>query len=80
MKTTDFSNNAPPPIPQPTFEQELTQLIHKFGLEKESDTPDYILAQHLVHCLDTYNTTCKKKREWYSAPDHTFNVVSKKIQ
>lgn len=40
-----------------TFETHLTRLINCHSLENGSDTPDFILAQHLKGCLDLYNAT-----------------------
>lgn len=38
-----------------TFKQELTSLINKYNLENTSNTPDFILADYLINCLDSYN-------------------------
>lgn len=53
------------PRPEPrTFEEELTTLINKHGLEGGSDTPDFILAMYLSGCLKTYNNTILRRDRW----------------
>lgn len=49
-----------------SFHEELTDLINKYSIENESDTPDFILADYLVCCLTTYRTTVKGRDMWYS--------------
>lgn len=39
------------------FQSELANLINKFSGENDSNTPDFILAQYLVKCLETFNST-----------------------
>ena len=48
-----------------TFEQELTDLINRYSKENDSDTPDFILAEYLEICLNTWALITKKRDEWY---------------
>jgi len=48
----------------PTFEKELEHLINKNSLENESGTPDFILAQFLINCLNTYNLAVMRREAW----------------
>ena len=48
-----------------TFQQELTELINRRSMENGSGTPDFILAQYLVRCLNAYNRTLVTREEWY---------------
>lgn len=41
--------------PEPTFEQDLVHLLNKHGMEKYSNTPDWVLAQFLVGCLKHFD-------------------------
>jgi hypothetical protein len=50
------------------FERELEQLINKHSMENASNTPDFILADYLMKCLETYNNTIRRRSEWYK-PD-----------
>lgn len=40
---------------QTNFTTELAGLLNKYSLENHSNTPDYVLAQFLVTCLDAFN-------------------------
>jgi hypothetical protein len=52
-----------------TFEKELESLINKCCKENESNTPDFILAEYLVACLNAWNNGVKKREEWYGRKD-----------
>jgi hypothetical protein len=62
---------APSPAPLPTPEQEepslreLSSVINRHNLENGSDTPDFILAQHLLFCLQAFNATTQAREKWY---------------
>jgi len=41
------------------FKKELTVLINRHSLENGSDTPDFILADYLSHCLSVFDDAVK---------------------
>lgn len=41
-------------LPALNFQEELTSLINKNSIENESNTPDFILAEYLIACLQNY--------------------------
>jgi hypothetical protein len=47
------------------FARELTQLINRYSLEGGSDTPDFILAEHLIRSLELFHMTTNVRRNWY---------------
>jgi hypothetical protein len=47
------------------FVFELTELINKYSLEGDSNTPDFILAEHLTLCLEQWNHTVQHRDKWY---------------
>lgn len=47
------------------FESELIALINKHSKEKESNTPDYVLAKYLCSCLDAFNAAIKGREIWH---------------
>lgn len=47
------------------IKRELAELINKYNLENESNTPDYIIAEYLYNCLENYNLITKLKDKWY---------------
>lgn len=48
-----------------SFQVELTTLINRHSLENGSDTPDFILAQHLYECLVCYQRTITARDKWF---------------
>lgn len=57
-----------------SFEKELEQLINRYSLENESDTPDFILADYLRACLETFNNTTKARENWYGRKTTIFEI------
>lgn len=47
------------------FVKELEQLINKYSIENESDTPDFILAEYIRGVLNAFNKTIGKREAWY---------------
>lgn len=47
------------------FTSELASLINRYSLEKTSGTPDYILAEYLTDCLESYNKTVVDRDKWH---------------
>jgi len=47
------------------FKHDLQDLINKHCIENASNTPDFILAQYLVNCLDTYNKVTHSRDIWW---------------
>lgn len=56
-----------------SFINKLTNLINEYSLENGSNTPDYILANYLMGCLNLFNVTVDAREEWYGR-------ISAKIQ
>lgn len=50
---------------QTEFREELEKLINREGLEGESDTPDFILADYLVDCLTAFDKAVNQRAGWY---------------
>jgi len=46
------------------FKKELMSLINAHSKETDSDTPDYILADYLVSCLEAFNKTTNARDLW----------------
>lgn len=49
------------------FRKELEHLINKYSIENGSNTPDFILADYLVECLQVFENAIKR-REHSSTP------------
>lgn len=48
-----------------SFMEELSSLINRHSKENSSDTPDFILAEYLSTCLETFNKTVIRREQWY---------------
>jgi hypothetical protein len=47
------------------FEKDMASLINRYSLEGGSDTPDFILATYLRHCLMAFNAATVDRDRWY---------------
>lgn len=45
-----------------TFEKRLEELINIYGLDDQCNTPDYLLADYLIGCLQNYKKIIKIRR------------------
>ncbi len=50
---------------QQTFRAELENILNKHSLENGSDTPDFILSQYLVGCLEAFDAAVYRRTQWY---------------
>ena len=48
------------------FTKELENLINRHSVENGSNTPDFMLAEYLIRCIDNYNQLCRQRDSWYS--------------
>lgn len=51
-----------------SFKEELRDLINRHRRENKSNTPDYILADHLNRCLENFEKTIEDRLKWHK-PD-----------
>jgi len=47
------------------FEEELRAVINRHSKENSSNTPDFILAQYLLGCLNSFDTAVQQRETWY---------------
>lgn len=47
------------------FKKGLEELINRYSIENASDTPDFILAEYLIRCLESFNMAVTKRTDWY---------------
>jgi len=45
--------------------EEIAAVLNKHSMENESDTPDFILAEYLVSCLEAFDRAAERRRIWY---------------
>ena len=48
-----------------TLEERISEELNKCSAENTSNTPDFILAEYLIECLNTFNFITKKRDRWY---------------
>lgn len=58
------------------FRKELERLINCESMENGSDTPDFMLADYLMACLETYEITIKCREHWYGRSINTKEVCN----
>ena len=51
------------------FRKELETLINCHSAENGSNTPDFILADYLVRCLDNFDETLQARQKWYGGDE-----------
>lgn len=54
--------------PYHALEKDLTALLNKHSMERISDTPDFLLAQHMIESLRQFDQSTRARGVWYS-PD-----------
>jgi len=47
------------------FRRDLSQLINRHSLENGSDTPDFMIADYLISCLDAFEFTLNARKKWH---------------
>lgn len=54
--------------PYHALEKDLTALLNSHSMERISDTPDFLLAQHMIESLRQFDQSTRARKFWYS-PD-----------
>ena len=62
---------GPPPE---TLRERIAQAINATSSENGSNTPDFILADLLVDCLNAYDRVIRRRAEWYGRMDHPAGI------
>ena len=47
------------------MEKKLRELINSCSREEDSNTPDFILAEYMMACLDAFESANNKREVWY---------------
>ena len=43
----------------------LAALLNEHSIEGMSDTPDFLLAEYLINCLDIYEKAIRARDKWF---------------
>ena len=49
--------------------KELTSVINRHSVENGSNTPDYILAEYILSCLEVFDRAVNSRADWYGRFD-----------
>lgn len=58
-----------------TLTQDLTRVINRHSVENGSNTPDFLLAEYLVRCLQSAQMLINRRTGWWGLPD-TFEKLT----
>lgn len=69
-----------------TFEEELRDLLNTHSKEGESNTPDFIMARYLTHCMDAFAVAVGRRDAFGKGgmhpvptqPEHTYRPRPRK--
>ena len=53
-----------------SLKTKLQVLLNKFSRENDSNTPDFILAEYLMNCLEAYELAVNRRDDWYELPQN----------
>ena len=57
------------------FRMELQNLLNRYSIENDSDSPDFILAAYLIRCLDAFALTVRERDNWYGYTPQKLPVI-----
>jgi len=55
------------PYSKSDLRNKIENAVNSVSAEQGSNTPDFILAQYLVDCLDAFDRAANARENWYSA-------------
>lgn len=58
-----------------TFEKQLESLVNRYSKENGSSTPDFILAEYLIGCLEVWNKCVLHREIWYGREPHVLSSI-----
>lgn len=48
------------------FMKELSVLLNRYGKDSDTNTPDYILAEYLENCIDSFERAIDLRDAWHT--------------
>lgn len=60
-----------------TFQEALQHVINLYNEESRSDTPDFLLTEYLISCLNTWSYITRQRDKWYNFKTLTENGAQK---
>ena len=53
------------------LKEKLTELLNSESREQDSDTPDFILAEYMINCLEAFELASNRREVHYRRPPIT---------
>lgn len=47
------------------LKKDITTLINRHNREQDFNTPDFMLAEYIMNCLDAFELASNKREVWY---------------
>ena len=60
-----------------TLEHKIAGVINSVSRENDSNTPDFLLAEFMMKCLDAFELASNKREMWYGVHLHILNAWRK---
>lgn len=54
------------------LKREIEEAINRASRENASNTPDFILAEYLMGCLEAFERATNERREWFGPKASAF--------
>lgn len=51
-----------------SFGKELEELINRHSIDNDLNTPDFILSEYVIRCLENFSTTTLARDGWVRTP------------
>lgn len=51
------------------LKKDIAAILNKYSQENRSNTPDYMLADYMLGCLNVYENTISAREKWFGRPD-----------
>ena len=75
---TETDQDARPSLT--AFERALKNLLNKYSMENDSNTPDFILAEYMHACLTSFNLATRAREHWCAWQSNDSRVCRKLLQ
>jgi len=49
----------------PALKRQLADAVNRYCVENDSNTPDFILAEFIVDCLDAFSRASRSRENWF---------------
>lgn len=57
-----------------TFGSELRELLNRYSKENESNTPDYILTNYILNCLEAFEVAISQRDNHMELNNNSYEV------